>query len=67
MNKQRNVGMTPRKPYRPSVYQLEIDAMLDRFNRRFDATIERAERLDQAGAVDLEVERNKRRRPHAGK
>lgn len=63
----RRVARTPRRPSQPSAYQLEIDALLDRFNRRFDAAIERAERLDQAGAVDLEVERNKRRRPHAGK
>ncbi len=62
----RNVGKTPRKPYEPSAFQREVDAMLDRFNRRFDATIERAERLEAAGAIDLEVERNKRRRHHAG-
>ena len=63
----RNVARTSPRPYRPSEFQIEIDAMLDRFNRRFDATIERAKRIEQAGAIDLEIVRNKRRRPHAGK
>ena len=56
----RNVGKTPHKPYQPSTFQREVDALLDRFSRRFDAAIERAERLERAGAIDLEVERNKR-------
>ena len=63
----RNVETTPRYIWDQEPSRAEIDAMLDRFSRRFDATIERAERLDQAGAVDLEVERTKRRRHHAGK
>lgn len=63
----RSVARTSRYIWDQEPSRAEIDAMLDRFSRRFDATINRAERLDQAGAIDLDAERNNRRRPHAGK
>lgn len=62
----RNVEKTPRRRPQRSEFQRSVDELLDNLNRNFDAAIERAERLERAGAIDLEVERGKRRRQHAG-